>query len=111
MTKQNDTSGSHNPNINQSEIDMHSLKAISSHSQTQSSDIIALVQNKGKVILNDKEFILESPSYSDPVLQQIVTEPTLAIRALSKPTKTGECDYELKSSQRIVNVKITIKEK
>lgn len=110
MSKQTDPKKSKNPNINQPEIDMHSLKIISTHSDVKTSDIIALVQNNGKVILNKKEFILKNPSYNDRILQQIITEPTLTIRPLGKPTKTGEFDYELKSIKRMVNIKISIKQ-
>ncbi len=108
MTHPNDTD---NSKVRHHEIDPYTLKMSASHSKTlQTSDIVALVQNRGKVTLNGKELVLKSPSLTDSTLQEIVNEPTLSIKPLGTPTKNGECEFELRSSKRVLKIKINCKE-
>jgi hypothetical protein len=77
----------------------------------QAADLKALSQNKGKVKLQDRELILKEPSATDSRFQEIINEPTLTVTPLGKPSKSGDCEYELKSATRVLTIKVSSKNK
>lgn len=79
------------------------------HKTIQSSDIVALLQNKGKVTLNGQTLVLKEPSATDPRFQEMINEPTLSVTPIGKPSERGECEYELRSTGRTLTIKIDCK--
>jgi hypothetical protein len=98
-----------NPNLGLQQEASSTL--VPSHSKTlQASDIKALIQNKGKVTLQNRELTLKDPSPTDARLQEMIKEPTLTVTAIGDPTKDGECEYELKSIRRVLTIKVSCKD-
>ncbi|MBY0292241.1 MAG: hypothetical protein K2W92_03015 [Alphaproteobacteria bacterium] len=70
-------------------------------------DIKDLVQQHGKAIEGDKEFILKEPAVTDANLQAIVYDPHLEIKSIGSQTKSGEMYYDLRSDGKQVRIKVT----
>jgi len=79
------------------------------HKTIQSSDIVALLQNKGKVTLNGRTLTLKEPSASDPRFQEMINEPTLSVTPIGKPSESGAGEYEVTSTGRKLTIKIDSK--
>jgi hypothetical protein len=110
MAIPNDPRDSKNPNIHSTNIDPHTLKVSDPHSGAiKATDIVALIQNQGKILLHGKEIVLMDPSFTDPRLKVMISEPTLSITSIGKPSENGEGEYELRSSKRLVKLKLSIK--
>ncbi|MBY0500945.1 MAG: hypothetical protein K2P93_02975 [Alphaproteobacteria bacterium] len=109
MSTPSDPKDSKNPNIHSAHIDSHTLKVSDPHSSTlKATDIVALIQNHGKVVLHGKEIVLMDPSSTDPRLKVMINEPTLSLMPIGKTPENGEGEYELRSSKRLVKLKLRI---
>lgn len=86
---------------------LHSSRT--NHKTIQSSDIVALLQNKGKVTLNGRTLTLKEPSASDPRFQEMINEPTLSVTPIGKPSESGAGEYEVTSTGRKLTIKIDSK--
>lgn len=75
----------------------------------QPSDIKSLVQRQGRATINDKEVVLKSPAASDPKLQEIIKDPSLAVKATGSASANGETEYELSANGKSVKIKIDVK--
>jgi hypothetical protein len=93
MTYQNTTTGSEQTHT----------KAI------QASDIKSLIQKQGKTTINNKEFVLKSPSSTDPKLQEIIKDPSFAVKTVGATSATGESEYELNANGKSVKIKVECK--
>jgi len=69
-------------------------------------DIINLVQQQGKAIEGDKEFVLKEPALTDPHLKAIINDPYLEIKSIGDQTKNGEMYFDLRSDAKQVRVKV-----
>lgn len=72
----------------------------------QPNDIKGLIQRQGRAIIDDKEIVLKSPAVSDPKLQEIIKDPTLAVNPVTTNPENGEREYELTANGKSVNIKI-----
>ncbi|MBA3813508.1 MAG: hypothetical protein H0X26_03315 [Alphaproteobacteria bacterium] len=101
-----------NPNLGLQQPPLSTLKPSPNHNKSlQAVDIKALIQNQGKVTFQGRDLILIEPSATDPRFQEMINEPTLSVTALGDPSKNGDCEYELKSSGRILKIKVNSKDK
>lgn len=71
------------------------------------SDVKALIQKQGKIVLGNKELTLKAPLASDPKLQAIVNDPSFAVKPLKSVNGQGE--YELTAQGKSLNIKIDAK--
>lgn len=72
--------------------------------QTQNihaSDIKALIQKQGKVVLGNQEITLKTPLATDPKLQAIINDPSFTV----KP-KNAQGEYEVAANGKSLNIKI-----
>jgi hypothetical protein len=71
------------------------------------SDIKALIQKQGKVVLGNQEFTLQSPLATDPKLQAIVNDPSLTVKPIK--SSNGQAEYEVAANGKSVNITIGTK--
>lgn len=110
MSIPNDPKDSKNPNIHPLKIDSHALKKSVEHSNDlKATDIVALIQNQGKVTLDGKEIVLIDPSSTDSRLKVMINEPTLSLMHIGNTSEKGVNVYELRSSKRFLKLKLSIK--
>ena len=74
----------------------------------QANDIKTLFQNHGRATIGSQEYILKSPSFSDPSIQTFVAnQGAYTVKPIGSPSSTGETQYELTSAGK-PGVKITV---
>ena len=90
--------------------DQNTTTGEQSHTKTiQASDIKTLIQKQGKTTINNKEFVLKSPSSTDTKLQEIIKDPSFAVKAVGATSATGESEYELNANGKSVKIKVECK--
>ncbi len=75
----------------------------------QAADIKALIQKQGKATIGDKEITLKTPAATDPKLQEIIKDPSFAIKPVGNPTSTGESEYDVSANGKSIKIKIDCK--
>ena len=75
----------------------------------QPSDIKNLIQQQGKLTINNKEFVLKSPTVTDPKLQEIVKDPAFSVKPVGDAAPNGECEYEVSANGKSVKIKLDCK--
>ncbi|MCE3231390.1 MAG: hypothetical protein K0R76_1373 [Alphaproteobacteria bacterium] len=72
----------------------------------QPDDVKSLVENHGKAKFGSREWVLKAPSWSDSVLQAIISDPEFTVKPAGKPAVDGKWVYELRGHGKTINLTI-----
>lgn len=72
----------------------------------QASEFKNLVHNQGKVVVGGKQYVLQTPSYNDPSLQTIISDPKFTVQPAGT-SQNGHVIYMLKGAGK--KVKVTLR--
>lgn len=70
----------------------------------QARDIKSLVHNQGKATWGGREWVLKTPSWNDPAVKTIISDPQFTAKPIGKPAADGKWSYEIHGNGKTTKI-------